>query len=168
MIKQHKLQILWFQLKLTKRPAQISYYIALSIVALLVVFCAVWFGFQIAKSITIPIMALAEGTKKVAEGDLSFSIGAVADDEIGSLVNSFNKMTKDLRTGREQLELSAQMLKEQNIEIEEKRHYIEFVLKSVSAGVVTLDADGMVSTINKSAEKMLGIKSEEVLQKSLN
>ena len=53
-------------------------------------------------------------------------------------------MTKDLRTGREQLELSARMLKEQNIEIEEKRHYIEFVLKSVSAGVVTLDANGMV------------------------
>jgi two-component system nitrogen regulation sensor histidine kinase NtrY len=93
---------------------------------------------------------------------------SVADDEIGSLVKSFNKMTRDLRTGREQLELSAQMLKEQNIEIEEKRHYIEFVLKSVSAGVVTLDADGMVSTINKSAEKMLGIKSQEVLQKSLD
>jgi two-component system nitrogen regulation sensor histidine kinase NtrY len=60
------------------------------------------------------------------------------------------------------------MLKEQNIEIEEKRHYMEFVLKSVSAGVVTLDANGMVSTINKSAEKMLGVNSEEVLNHSFN
>jgi two-component system nitrogen regulation sensor histidine kinase NtrY len=156
------------QSKLYKKPIQITYYISLSIVALLVLFCAIWFGFYLAKTISIPIKELAEGTRRVAEGELGFTIASVADDEIGSLVKSFNKMTRDLRTGREQLELSAQMLKEQNIEIEEKRHYIEFVLKSVSAGVVTLDADGMVSTINKSAEKMLGVKSEEVLQKSLS
>ncbi len=156
------------QIKLYKKPIQITYYISLSIVALLVLFCAIWFGFYLAKTISIPIKELAEGTRRVAEGDLGFTIGSVADDEIGSLVNSFNKMTRDLRTGREQLELSARMLKEQNIEIEEKRHYIEFVLKSVSAGVVTLDANGMVSTINKSAEKMLDVNSEEVLYKSFN
>ena len=156
------------QIKLYKKPIQITYYISLSIVALLVLFCAIWFGFYLAKTISIPIKELAEGTRKVAEGDLGFTIGSVADDEIGSLVDSFNRMTRDLRTGREQLELSARMLKEQNIEIEEKRHYIEFVLKSVSAGVVTLTANGMVSTINKSAEKMLGVNSEEVLNKSFN
>ena len=156
------------QIKLYKKPIQITYYISLSIVALLVMFCAIWFGFYLAKTISIPIKELAEGTRRVAEGELGFTIASVADDEIGSLVNSFNQMTRDLRTGREQLELSARILKEQNIEIEEKRHYIEFVLKSVSAGVVTLDANGMVSTINKSAEKMLDVNSEEVLYKSFN
>jgi len=156
------------QIKLYKKPIQITYYISLSIVALLVLFCAIWFGFYLAKTISIPIKELAEGTRRVAEGELSFSIVSVADDEIGSLVTSFNKMTRDLRAGREQLELSARMLREQNIEIEEKRQYMEFVLKSISAGVVTLDAKGMVSTINKSAEKMLGIKSGEVLNKSFN
>jgi len=156
------------QIKLYKKPIQITYYISLSIVALLVLFCAIWFGFYLAKTISIPIKEMAEGTRRVAEGDLSFTIAAVADDEIGSLVNSFNKMTRDLRTSREQLELSARMLKEQNIEIEEKRRYIEFVLKSVSAGVVTLDSDGLVSTINKSAEKMLGVNSEQVLNRDLN
>jgi len=156
------------QIKLYKKPIQITYYISLSIVALLVLFCAIWFGFYLAKTISIPIKEMAEGTRRVAEGDLSFTIAAVADDEIGSLVNSFNKMTRDLRTSREQLELSARMLKEQNIEIEEKRRYIEFVLKSVSAGVVTLDSNGLVSTINKSAEKMLGVNSEQVLNRGLN
>ncbi len=154
------------QIKLLKKPIQITYYITLSIVGLLVVFCAVWFGFYLAKSITIPIMALAEGTKKVAEGDLSFTIGAVADDEIGSLVNSFNKMTKDLRGNREQLELSARMLRERNIEIEARRQYMEIVLKSVSAGVITLDAGGYITTINTSAEKMLLLKSKDVLHES--
>ncbi len=154
------------QIKLLKRPIQTTYYITLSIVALLVVFCAVWFGFYLAKSITIPIMALADGTKKVAEGDLSFSIGAVADDEIGSLVTSFNMMTKDLRSNREQLELSARMLRERNIEIEARRQYIEIVLRNVSAGVVTLDAEGIVTTINKSAEKMLKLQAGRVLNAS--
>jgi len=154
------------QIKLLKRPIQITYYITLSIVALLVLFCAVWFGFYLAKSITIPIMALADGTKKVAEGDLSFSIGAVADDEIGSLVTSFNKMTKDLRNNREQLELSARMLRERNIEIEARRQHIEIVLRNVSTGVVTLDAEGTVTTINKSAEKMLNLHGDRILNKS--
>ena len=154
------------QIKLLKRPIQTTYYITLSIVALLVVFCAVWFGFYLAKSITIPIMALAEGTKKVAEGDLSFSIGAVADDEIGSLVTSFNRMTKDLRNNREQLELSARMLRDRNIEIEARRQYIEIVLRNVSTGVVTLDAEGTVTTINKSAEKMLRLQADRILSSS--
>jgi two-component system nitrogen regulation sensor histidine kinase NtrY len=156
------------QIKLLKEPIQVTYYITLSIVALLVVFCAVWFGFYMAKTITIPIMELAEGTRRVAEGDLNFSIDQVADDEIGSLVDSFNTMTRDLRIGREQLELSTLKLREQNIEIEERRQYMEIVLKNVSAGVITLDADGFISTINKSAEKMLNLKSEEIINKRYN
>ena len=154
------------QIKLMKKPVQVTYYITLSIVALLVVFCAVWFGFYLAKSITIPIMELAEGTRRVAEGDLGFSIATAADDEIRILVNSFNKMTRDLRNSREQLELSARKLRQQNIEIEERRQYMEIVLRNVSAGVITLGASGLILTINKSAEKMLNLKSKEIINKS--
>jgi two-component system nitrogen regulation sensor histidine kinase NtrY len=102
----------------------------------------------------------------VADGELSYSINPLGDDEFGSLVKSFNQMTKDLRTSRGQLELSARMLRNQNIEIEEIRRFMEIVLKSVSAGVVTLDAKGIISTMNKSAEKMLNLKSEQILNKS--
>ena len=154
------------QIKLLKKPIQISYYITLSVVGLLVVFCAVWFGFYLAKSISIPIKELAEGTRRVAEGDLSFQIGPVGDDEIGSLVDSFNKMTHDLRLNRDQLELTSNKLREQNIEIEEKRQYMEIVLKNVSTGVVTLDESGFITTINKSAEKMLNISAAQVVGKN--
>ncbi|MCX5884045.1 MAG: ATP-binding protein [Deltaproteobacteria bacterium] len=147
------------QIKLLKKPIQISYYITLSIVGLLVVFCAVWFGFYLAKSISIPIKELAEGTRRVAEGDLSFQIGSVGDD-------SFNKMTRDLRLSRDQLELTSNKLREQNLEIEEKRQYMEIVLKNVSAGVVTLDAGGFIATINTSAEKMLNISAAQVVGKN--
>lgn len=154
------------QMQLMKKPTQTTYYITLSIVALLVVFCAVWLGFHLAKTITIPIMELAEGTRKVAEGDLGFSIGRVADDEIGSLVDSFNKMTKDLRMVREQLELSASMLRDQNLEIEAKRQYMEIVLRNVSTGVLTFDAGGFITTVNKAAERMLNLRAEDILDKS--
>jgi two-component system nitrogen regulation sensor histidine kinase NtrY len=154
------------QIKLLKRPIQTSYYLTLSIVALLVAFCAVWLGFYLAKTITIPIMQLADGTRRVAEGDLSFALDIQADDEIGSLVSAFNKMTRDLRISREQLELSAQMLREQNIEIEARRRYMEIVLKNVSAGVATLDAKGNITTFNTSAEKMLALRAVEILNKN--
>jgi len=156
------------QIILYKKPIQLTYYIFLSIVALLVLFCAVWFGFYLAKTISIPIKELAEGTRRVAEGELDFSIAAVADDEIGSLVKSFNRMTRDLRLSREQLEQSAWLQLQQNQEIEEKRQYMETVLRSVSAGVVTLDASGKVATVNKSAEKMLNLKAARVIGDNLN
>jgi two-component system, NtrC family, nitrogen regulation sensor histidine kinase NtrY len=154
------------QIKLLKTPIKTTYYMTLSIVALLVVFCSVWFGFYLAKSITIPIMEFAEGTRRVAEGDLSFNIDLTADDEIGSLVDSFNKMTRDLRLGREQLELSAGMLHEQKDEIEERRQYMEIVLRNVSAGVISLDHKGFITTINKSAEEMLDIQAGDVLKQN--
>lgn len=154
------------QIKLMKKPIQVTYYITLSIVGLLVVFCAIWFGFYLAKTISIPLMELAEGTRRVADGDLSVNISRVADDEIGTLVESFNKMTKDLRYGREQLELSARRLQEQNTEIEQRRQYMEIVLKNVSTGVITLNANGIITTINTSAEKMLSLKSSDILNKS--
>ncbi|MGD8833932.1 MAG: ATP-binding protein [Desulfobacteraceae bacterium] len=156
------------QVKLLKQPIQSFYYITLSVVALLVVFCAVWIGFYLAKTMTIPIMHLAEGTRRVADGDLSFAIDVRSDDEIGSLVSAFNKMTADLRISREQLELSAQMLRDQNIEIEERRRYMEIVLKNVSAGVVTIDADGIITTFNTSAERMLNLSATDILNKNYN
>ncbi|WP_246803871.1 sensor histidine kinase [Desulfosarcina cetonica] len=154
------------QIKLLKKPIQVTYYITLSIVALLVLFCAVWFGFYLAKTITIPIMDLADGTRRVADGDLTVTIDSMAaDDEIGSLIEAFNKMTRDLRSNRQQLELSARKLTEQNQEIESRRQYMEIVLQNVSAGVITTDANGMITTFNKSAEHMLDIDAGQILEK---
>ncbi len=154
------------QMKMMKWPIQLSHVVTLSIVALLIIFCATWFGFYLAKTLTIPIQKLAEGTRRVAEGDLNFTIDRGTDDEMGTLVNAFNKMTRDLRAGKQQLELSARQLRERNLEIEQRRLYMATVLRNVSTGVISLNASGFISTINKSAEKMLGFKAEQVLNRS--
>ncbi len=156
----------YHQMKMLKQPVQFTYYIVLTIVALLVVFCAVWFGIYLSRSITVPIMELAEATRRVAGGDLSYNINVVANDEIKTLVNSFNKMTRDLRFSRKELELSARELFDKNIEIDARRRYMEIVLNNVSTGVISLDARGLVATINRSAERMLAIDASAIIKKS--
>jgi two-component system nitrogen regulation sensor histidine kinase NtrY len=156
----------YHQLKLAKKPALTFYYTALSVVALLVIFCAIWFGFQLAKTITIPIMKFAEGTKRVADGDLNYRIDFETDDEIGTLIKSFNSMTTELAAGRQQIALSEERLRNQNSELEKSRQYIETVLKNISAGVISIDDAGTLITINKAAESLLDIRSRDILHKN--
>jgi two-component system nitrogen regulation sensor histidine kinase NtrY len=66
---------------------------------------------------------------------------------------------------REQLELSAEMLRQRNIEIEARRRYMEIVLKNISAGVISLDASGIILTMNTSAEKMLNLNADKILNR---
>jgi two-component system nitrogen regulation sensor histidine kinase NtrY len=123
-------------------------------VTLLILFSATWFGMRLAKDITIPIQELAEATHRIANGDLNFRIPLKALDEIGVLVQSFNQMTEDLQVSRS--------------ELEQRKKYMEIVLKNVAAGVISIDEKGMVTTINTSAEQMLETKGEAVLEKKFS
>ncbi len=112
-------------------------------------------------------MEFAEGTRKIAAGDLDYHIELSTDDEIGTLIDSFNSMTRQLAAGRKQINLSAKMLEQQYSELEQSRHYMEVVLKNVSTGVISLDEKGVISTINKAAESMLHIRAEEIVGKPM-
>ena len=154
------------QLKMLKKPVKISHMIWLSIVTLLVIFSSVWFGFFLSKGITVPIQELAEGTNRIAMGDYDFFIDLEAEDEIGVLVNSFNRMTLDLKNSKKKLEETYEELLKSHMEIEQRRLYMEIVLANVAAGVVSADASGKILTINKSAERMLNIKAEDIIGKN--
>ena len=91
------------QLKSFRRPIKKSYILSFSIVVLLIIFSATWFGFYLANGITGRIEKLSEGTAAVAQGNLDFHIDLKAHDELGILVSSFNKMTHDLKQSREAL-----------------------------------------------------------------
>jgi two-component system nitrogen regulation sensor histidine kinase NtrY len=142
------------QLKVLKKPIKFSYMMALLMVTLLIVFSATWFGFYLAKDITVPIKELAEATHRIATGELNFRIQMKAADEIGILVQSFNQMTGDLQVSRS--------------ELEQRKKYMEIVLKNVAAGVISIDEKGMITTINTSAEQMLEVKGEAVLEKKFS
>ena len=154
------------QLKMLKQPIKTSYMIILSIVTLLIIFSSVWFGFYLSKQITVPIQELAEATNRIASGDYDFFIDSEAKDEIGILVNSFNRMTLDLKKGKQQLEEAHGELVHSNIELDQRRRYMEIVLANVGAGVVSADAEGRILTINKSAERMLNISAKDIMGKN--
>jgi two-component system nitrogen regulation sensor histidine kinase NtrY len=101
----------------------------------------------------------------VSKGDLNYQIDFETDDELGMLIKHFNAMTRELFAGRAQLALSGKMLRQQYVELEKSRQYMEIVLKNISAGVVSVDTKGTITTMNKSAESMLNIKSEDVLDR---
>ncbi len=153
------------QQELLKNPIKTANLMILAIVTLLIIFSATWFGFYLSKSLTDPIQMLAEGTDRIAQGDLDFTIETAADDEMGSLVNSFNKMTADLRTSKIEIEQASNDLHQTNLELERRRRYMETILKNVTAGVISIDETGRVTTINKSAETLLKVGSEHSLFK---
>ena len=143
------------QIKLLKTPIKLNYIITLSIVTLLIIFLATWFGLALAKAITVPIQDLAQATNRITQGDLDTRIDIEADDEIGLLVKSFNQMTTDLKKSKTGLE-------EANMSLEQRRKYMETVLRNVSAGVISVDRSGIITTINSAAEKMLQIKADKI------
>ena len=153
------------QLMLLKNPLKTSLLVMLLIVTLLIIFSAIWFGFYIAQGLTGPIGKLANATHRVAEGELDFVLEKESDDEMGLLVDSFNQMTRDLQTSKIQLESVNVALQESNIEHNERRQYIETILQNVPAGVISLNADGKVTSINKFAEDFLRINKDDYLYK---
>ena len=151
------------QLMLLKNPLKTSLIVMLLIVTLLIIFSAIWFGFYIAQGLTGPIDKLAEATRRVADGELDFVLEKQSDDEMGLLVDSFNQMTRDLLASNKELEAVNIALQDSNIELDERRQYIETILQNVPAGVISFDAEGKVTSINRFAEKLLQISKEKFL-----
>ncbi len=137
------------QLKLLKNPIKGIYILLFLLMTLIIVFSFTWFGLYMARGITVPIQLLAEGTREVAAGNLNYKVEARAHDEIGILVDSFNRMTGDLQA--------------KHNELEERRRYTETVIQAVATGVVSLDPAGRLTTMNGAAARMLGVPGESAV-----
>jgi two-component system nitrogen regulation sensor histidine kinase NtrY len=149
-------------LKILKGPIKFSYIITFLVITLLIIFSATWFGFYLAKGITVPIQKLAEATRYIARGNLEFNIDVEAKDEIGILVSSFNQMTEELKNSQVQIGRANEDLRQKNIELDQRRNYIETVLKNVAAGVISIDKKSKITTINKSAESLLELNADSL------
>jgi two-component system nitrogen regulation sensor histidine kinase NtrY len=120
-------------------------------------------GVYLANSMTKPVQDLVDATRAVADGNLDIRIETYSADEIGMLIQSFNRMTEDLHNKQQALNASNEELSRINQEIEQRRQYMEIVLRNVAAGVISVDKDGVVTTVNKSAERLLKINPGKVL-----
>lgn len=150
------------QIKAMKDPIKAGAYLFVGVVTVLILFGATWFGFYVANGITIPIQRLAEGTEAIARGNLNVHISVKATDEIGTLVDSFNRMTADLRQSKERLEDMNQSLVRLNLESDRRRAYTEAVVDTIASGVLSIDVHAMVTTVNPSAERILRISADRL------
>ncbi len=156
------------QLKILRYPIKTSYFVILLVITLIIVFFSIWIGGYIAREITVPIFELAEGTHAVASGNLNYRIDVTSNDEIGLLVKSFNRMTEDLRAGKTRLEEANLSLRRINAELDRRRRYIEIVLSNIPAGVLSIDRDGRITSLNKVAMELLGLEGQNVNGKHYN
>jgi two-component system, NtrC family, nitrogen regulation sensor histidine kinase NtrY len=145
------------------RPVRVSHYLTLVIVTLLTIMAAIWLAFYMAREITTPIRQLAEGALKVAGGDYNFHIDQKAKDEIGFLVQSFNRMTQDLQASRAQLAQALSRLEDSLAEQGAQKRYMEILLQNVAAGVISLDPEGRITNINTSAAQIFRVRPEDVV-----
>jgi two-component system nitrogen regulation sensor histidine kinase NtrY len=131
------------------RMLQLQFNVALVVVSLLLVGLAIWFALRFADRQVEPLTALVGAARKVGQGNFALRLdGRTGPDEIGLLNRAFNRMTG-------QLEKQTQALVSANRQIDDRRAFTEAVLESVTAGVVSVDAESRVTLMNSSAQNLL-------------
>jgi PAS domain S-box-containing protein len=134
----------------------------LAFFTILLLFSVMWLALFLAKQVTVPIQALAEGTREVSAGNFDYQVPEQAQDELGVLVRSFNAMTTQLRDNRSQIDQFTRNLQQAVQELERRRQLMETVLENVPTGVISLDANGAILRGNTAVGRMFGTAASEV------
>ncbi|HSK78016.1 MAG TPA: ATP-binding protein [Thermoanaerobaculia bacterium] len=153
------------QLAVQKDDLRASHLLLFIMMTMLILLASSWVGLYLARRVTIPIQALAEGTRRISGGDLAHRVDVEADDELGVLVSSFNRMTQELESNKELLERGNRELVKTNQRLADERAMIAAVLENLAAGVISVASDGRIFTCNSAALGLLRQREEEVLRR---
>ena len=148
------------ELSYLRKPLKLSFTLTLSIILLVSLFTAVYAAFRSARRMVAPLQDLSEGTKAVAGGDFETHLPGAAKDEIGFLVASFNEMTRQLKQAHDKARAS-QLL------VEAQHAYLETVLRRLATGVLTLDGERRLVTVNRAATEILGVELDAMIGSTL-
>ena len=146
----------WKQLEAARPVVWRSYVYTLALITIFTLFIAVWLAQFASRQITRPVKALVAATGELAGGHLDYRVETAAIDELGSLVESFNRMGQTLQTKTGQLERSNRDLARANAEIDERRQMIDAILESITPGVISVDEHGKILKYNESARSFAG------------
>jgi nitrogen fixation/metabolism regulation signal transduction histidine kinase len=133
-----------------RQPLKTSFTLILSMIFLLTLVTALLFTVQAAQNLTRPIRHLVRGTERVAQGDYSTKMQVDRDDEFGTLIQSFNDMIQQVAKARNDIKINHQ-------QTEVQRLYFQAVIRNLTNGVITLDMNRRLRTINDKASQILGI-----------
>jgi two-component system nitrogen regulation sensor histidine kinase NtrY len=143
------------QLQREKAAVRFTTLLIFALSTLLVVFSFSWFALYLAKRITVPIQALAEGAAAVTAGNLDYRVRCAAFDELEDLVTSFNRMTAELQENKANIEAAQNSLRETNVKLDDRRRYTETILQAIPTGVMVLEGNYRIRTMNRAAIQML-------------
>src|SRR6476469_3352941 len=150
------------QLEARRLGLQVNYALIFAVIALSILMASILLGMNFANWLVAPIRRLMSAANMVSTGDLHVQVPVhKSEGDLAQLGETFNKMTQELRTQRDEL-VSASDL------IDSRRRFIEAVLSSASAGIIGVDASGSVGILNRSAEKLIGHAESETLDHPLS
>ena len=129
---------------------------ALLVITLLLLFTTTWVALFLSKQVTIPIQGLAEATREISRGNFDHRVEVQAQDELGTLVRSFNRMAEQLGEGRRQIDEFTKSLELAVEEREGRRKLMETILENIPTGVVSLGSSGEVFRVNPAVVSILG------------
>jgi len=140
---------------------QVAFGLMYVAIALTLLLSAIWIGMWFANRLVAPIRQLMGAAQQISQGNLGVEVGVnPADGDLAVLGSTFNTMTSELKSQRDEL-VGA------NDTLDERRRFMEAVLSGVTAGVVGVEADSTVSLVNRSAETLLGTKEAGLTGKTL-
>jgi two-component system nitrogen regulation sensor histidine kinase NtrY len=141
---------------------QVSFALMFAVIALTILMASVLIGLNFANGLVAPIRRLMSAANVVSTGDLHVQVPVQrSGGDLAQLGETFNKMTQELRTQRDELVNASDL-------IDSRRRFIEAVLSSASAGIIGVDASGSVGILNRSAEKLIGQAESETLDHPLS
>jgi PAS domain S-box-containing protein len=135
--------------------------LTLMLITVLLLFTTMWVALFLSKQVTVPIQALAEATQAIAAGNFEHRVRVQAQDELGTLVASFNQMTAQLGESRNQINDFTRNLQLAIEEGERRRNMMETILENIPTGVVSLDAHGAITRANSAVQAILGEPAQE-------
>ena len=141
-----------------RTPIRTNFYLVLGFIALTIMLTALLASLRLARGITGPVRDLAAATGEVARGNLDLRVPPRGSDEMGLLIESFNRMVAELKEGKKSLENAY-------LESDRRRLCMEGILDNIRSGVISLSPEGDVLTINPRACEILGIRAAEVIGK---
>jgi two-component system nitrogen regulation sensor histidine kinase NtrY len=150
------------QLRVLKQPLAGVYVSFFVMVTLLILVGSTWMGLYLAKRITRPVQMLSEAAKEIGAGHYDHRIEHEGSDEFGSMVEAFNAMAAEVAQSRRRLERASVDLERKHDEGEGRRRYIEAILERIATGVVSIDRNGRIGTINPSALRLLELTDEVI------
>jgi two-component system nitrogen regulation sensor histidine kinase NtrY len=130
---------------------------------ILLMFAATWSAFFLSRQVTVPIQALAEATQEIIEGNYETRVNVEANDELETLVRSFNRMTEQLGDSRRQIDVFTQNLQQAVQELERRRTLMETILENIPTGVISVDETETIRRVNPAAVRMIGESARQAM-----